>query len=279
MYKVGSFVFEIKDCNFKIPDNMKLFEVTDEICQYTYYFETTDHIEIAEKNLQVNKSNMKIYIKDNLEKRYINILGDPRIYAVCEELDETHCLVKVHRDFISLMTSDPMFVSLLSLERRVNLYHEYILHSAYMVIDDQAILFTAPSGTGKSTQASLWEKYRAANVINGDRCLLVKKNNQYYASGWPICGSSNICHNKSYPIKAIVVLSQNQENIIAEMSYVEKVKKLFREITVNYHNNEFFDNAMKFIDDLILNVNIYHLACDISENAVICLENKLKEVK
>lgn len=63
------------------------------------------------------------------------------------------------------------------------------------------------------------------------------------------------------------------------MSYVEKVKKLFREITVNYHNNEFFDNAMKFIDDLILNVNIYHLACDISENAVICLENKLKEVK
>ncbi len=34
---------------------------------------------------------------------------------------------------------------------------------------------------------------------------------------------------------------------------------------------------MDFIDDLIEHVPIYHLECDISENAVICLENQLKE--
>ena len=61
------------------------------------------------------------------------------------------------------------------------------------------------------------------------------------------------------------------------MDYKTKVKKLISELTINYHYAPFVNKVMDFIDDLIEHVPIYHLECDISENAVICLENQLKE--
>ncbi len=49
-------------------------------------------------------------------------------------------------------------------------------HCSYILHQNRAILFAAPSGTGKSTQAALWEKYRGAEIIIGDRGLLFRRN-------------------------------------------------------------------------------------------------------
>ena len=48
----------------------------------------------------------------------------------------------------------------------------FILHASAIRVDDQIVVFTAPSGTGKSTQANLWRAYRGAQIINGDRCAV-----------------------------------------------------------------------------------------------------------
>ena len=73
------------------------------------------------------------------------------------------------------------------------------------------ILFSGPSGIGKSTQAGLWTKYRKARVINGDRTLLKKENGRWMSLGWPICGSSEICYNEAYPVKAVIFLGQGND--------------------------------------------------------------------
>lgn len=45
-----------------------------------------------------------------------------------------------------------------------------VLHSAYIVTrQGEGILFSGPSGIGKSTQAALWQRYGAAQTVNGDR--------------------------------------------------------------------------------------------------------------
>lgn len=54
-----------------------------------------------------------------------------------------------------------------------------VLHSAYIVTrQGEGILFSGPSGIGKSTQAALWQHYGAAQTVNGDRAL-VRKDFRY----------------------------------------------------------------------------------------------------
>lgn len=50
----------------------------------------------------------------------------------------------------------------------------FLMHGAVVAWKDQGYLFTAPSGTGKSTHLALWKKYLGdqAEVINGDKRFL-----------------------------------------------------------------------------------------------------------
>lgn len=276
MYKISDFEFEIiNHDNIMMPSNFKKFYVDHSCFNYQYDIYVTNQIEVESTKFTINKDDIKIVTNNNLETRYLYIKGDFKPYAKCIEIDNNHSKILVDHDYIHLMDTDTMFVSLLCLERRMNNFNQYILHSAYIIYNNEAILFTAPSGTGKSTQANLWQKYRNARIINGDKSLLVKKGQQYYASGWPICGSSNICFNESYPIKAIVVLSQGLVNKVEVLDYKDSVKKLLSEMTINYHNVNFINQAMDFIEDLVKNVKVYHLTCDISKQAVECLEREL----
>ena len=136
-------------------------------------------------------------------------------------------------------------------------------------------MFSAPSETGKSTQAGLWEQYRGTRQINGDRSLLVREKDGWYAYGWPICGSSGICHNESYPIQTIVMLYQAKENVINRLGPAAAMKKVMSQITINMWNMEFQMEVMDLIQQLIAEIPVYELGCDISEDAVACLERVL----
>ena len=86
-----------------------------------------------------------------------------------------------------------------------------VLHSAYIVTSaGKAILFSGPSGVGKSTQAALWERCAGARVVNGDRALVdvAKKT----ANGIFYSGTSGISENVTAPIRAIVLLGQSSGN-------------------------------------------------------------------
>jgi len=86
-----------------------------------------------------------------------------------------------------------------------------VLHSAYIVTRaGEAILFSGPSGIGKSTQAALWEQLAGARVVNGDRALVdVGKKT---ANGIFYSGTSGISENVTAPIRAIVLLGQSSGN-------------------------------------------------------------------
>lgn len=278
MYKIGHFIFEITGISEELmPFNLSKFK-TDELPEYHYHIDIVDDIAIDDINFIVNKQAIKIVKNGDLETRYLALPGDNKFYAKCKETDKSHTEIIYCRDYLKYLDSDTVFNSLLSLERRMNSYKNYILHSSYIVYQDYAILFTAPSGTGKSTQADLWKKYRGIEIINGDRTLLTKEGDQFYANGWPICGSSKICHNRRYPLKAIVMLEQGPTNVIRELTGIEKTRRLLKEITINYHDQEYLDNALDFIGQLIKELPIIILSCTISQEAVDILDNYLKEV-
>lgn len=265
-----------------IPENMKLFEVHSESVDKVYDLEFTDQLQdIAEGFLKkypncqnYMRKNMQILVAPEKECRIVRFEGH-RPYAVCIEESQEYTHVWMDNEIARMMYLDTVFSSVLGLEKVVLQKEQLILHSAYMCKDGKAILFSAPSETGKSTQANLWEKYRGTRTINGDRSLLVKEEDGWYAHGWAICGSSEICHNESYPIQAIVMLYQAKENTIRRLGVAESLKKVMSQITINMWNSEFQMKALDLIQELIMNVPVYELGCDISEEAVKCLENVL----
>ena len=147
-----------------------------------------------------------------------------------------------------------------------------IFHSAYMNYQNSAVLFSAPSETGKSTQANLWEKYRGTYTVNGDRSLLIREKDGWYAYGWPICGTSEICRNEVYPVRAIVMLKQAKENKAYPLKGFQAMREVMEQITVNSWDTEFQIKVMDQLEILLSEVPVYRLECDMSENAVKCLE-------
>lgn len=59
--------------------------------------------------------------------------------------------------------------------------------------------------------------------------------------GWPICGSSEICYNEAYPVKAVIFLGQAEENDGRRLRYFDAIKAMISQITVNGWNPQFVE--------------------------------------
>lgn len=164
------------------------------------------------------------------------------------------------------------------IEKLLMKFDAMILHSCHIHKNGQAILFTAPSGTGKSTQGELWRLYRDAEVINGDRTIIRKKDDIWYAYGAPFCGTSNIHLNRQAPIKAIVVIRQAPEDIAEPIYGHEAFSALYSELTVNSWNSEFVQKALDWTTLLAEETKIYRFLCTKNPGAVSVLESALNKM-
>lgn len=158
-------------------------------------------------------------------------------------------------------------------------YQAFILHSSFISWQNNGILFTAPSGTGKSTQADLWKKYEDADIYNGDRTIIRKIDGKYYGFGSPYAGSSGIYRNDSAPIKAIIVIEQGPDNVIRRLRGREAFLPLFRETLMNTWNKEYMEKMTDLLMDAAYQIPVYHLSCRPDQDAVNTVKNEiLKEL-
>ncbi len=149
-----------------------------------------------------------------------------------------------------------------------------ILHASYIDTDGGAILFSAPSGTGKSTQADLWQRCAGARVINGDRVLLGKREDRWFAHGYPNCGSSDICINRSLHLRAIVLLAQGRENRVEPVK--NAVKQLFSGMVVTPWDFQQMEAALSIAEELAASVPIIGFAAQNDPSAVTALREYLE---
>lgn len=101
-----------------------------------------------------------------------------------------------------------------------------ILHASFVVKDGKALLFSAPSGTGKSTQAHFWETERGWEIVNEDRVLLQLRDGVPYACGCWAMGSAGVTRNVTLPVEALVLLSQGTENVATTLRPSEVLRRL-----------------------------------------------------
>lgn len=174
---------------------------------------------------------------------------------------------------VKLLQDNQLFVganilNFLALEDGLLAHQAFILHSSFISWNGKGILFTAPSGTGKSTQADLWKQYEGADIYNGDRTIVRKIDGKFIGFGSPYAGSSGIYRNESAPICAIVVLTQAPENQIQRLSGKQAFLPLFRETLANTWNPAYMERMTDLLMDAAASIPIFHLTCRPDQDAV-----------
>lgn len=150
-----------------------------------------------------------------------------------------------------------------------------MFHCACIEYHGKAILFTAPSGTGKSTQADLWNKYEGTRIINGDRMALGIKDNKLWAFATPYCGTSFICENIDLEVAAIVCLSQAPENSIDRINGSRAYMKLYEGAAYNAEFPHLENIVFEILSFTLENTPIFHLKCTPDKGAVDMLKSCL----
>ena len=220
-------------------------------------------IRMAEKNIQVNnkydyiKDYCKNYIVNNAAPDFIVQVSDDEILAEkSEEYSSTMGYLETLRKICERLVDDNII----------------LVHSSVLMVDGQAVMFLAPSGTGKSTHSRLWRQVYGERVtmINDDKPLVSVRtdNNGTHLTvyGTPWCGKHGIETNTSAPVKAIFILKRSETNYTKKLSPKEAFPYTYRQI---YHPND--EMLMKKILPLMLtfaqNVDIYELGCNMEEEA------------
>lgn len=145
-----------------------------------------------------------------------------------------------------------------------------LLHASCVVIDDKAYLFSADSGTGKSTHTGLWLQHLADKnpyILNDDKPAIRVFDDGVYTYGTPFSGKHDISENKKVKVQGICFLEQSKINFIQKLEPSEAIK-LFLEQTTSYLKKEDMEKLLDVLEVVIKNIPIYKLYCDISKEAV-----------
>ena len=164
----------------------------------------------------------------------------------------------------------------LMLEKLLIKENAFILHSASVLYRGSAILFSAPSGTGKSTQACLWETYAGAAAFNGDRNILYRQEDGWYVLGIPWSGTSQDHRNLAVPLGGIAVVRRGETDSTQELSAAEKFVQIYGEVTKNNWDADFAESLIRLIRHLAQEALIVQLKCTMNQSAVLCLKDRLE---
>lgn len=252
------------------------FQVERVTKPHSFRFRLVSALEPPEGECAHVHDRFRVYRDAAREIRYFGAVGDgwEKAYARVVHQGFNHEVTLVARRFPDFVGAN-IVMNCLAAEHLIARSGGFILHSSFVDIGGKAILFTAPSGTGKSTQAGLWEKLRGATVINGDRAAICLENHIPMACGIPYAGSSGICHNATLPLAAVVYLSQTENTTIRRLHGFAAFRAIWEGCSVNTWNEEDTKRVSGIVERIVSTVPVFHLACRPDESAVLALEGVL----
>ena len=203
------------------------------------------------------------------------IHGDPGSPYICEAV----AILRVICDYIIdksgffLHSGSPYICEAVAILRVICDYiidkSGFFLHCSCLKYKEEAIIFTAPSGTGKSTHTALWRRHFGDEVtmINDDKPLVREKDGRFIIYGTPWNGKHGIGENTCAPVRAIVFLSQAPENHAAPINPVEAITLLLQQ-TVLPSDKVHLSKLLDMLGRMVETIPMIRLGCTISDEAV-----------
>lgn len=155
-------------------------------------------------------------------------------------------------------------------------YNCFLIHACTIKIDDYAYLFSAKSGTGKTTHCKLLKEYLGNRLtfINGDKPVIRIIDGIPYAYGTPWNGKERYGENINAIVKAIVFVERAKNNSIELIKKDLLLPKILNQILIP-NNEEGVTKTFELIDKLLNQTKQYLLKCNMDISAAICSYNAI----
>ncbi len=142
-----------------------------------------------------------------------------------------------------------------------------LMHASCVEKDGFAYLFSAKSGTGKSTHTNLWLKaFPGSRIINDDKPAIRKIDGRFCACGTPFSGKFDISENRQTPVRALVFLERGTENRIEPIAPVQAIP-LFLSQTLRPPMKERMADLLDILGELLEEVPAFRLICNMELSA------------
>ncbi len=147
-------------------------------------------------------------------------------------------------------------------------YNTFLFHGSAIAVDNEAYLFTAKSGTGKSTHARLWREYLGSRavMVNDDKPLIHIENGKAFVYGTPYNGKHRLGSNICVPLKAIAVLERGQTNSISRAER-SAVYPLLLQQTYRPSDRSGIIKTLDLLNEMTHSVELYILRCNMEPDA------------
>ena len=151
----------------------------------------------------------------------------------------------------------------ISFYRQLINFDGVMFHASAVVVDGKAYLFTADSGTGKSTHTKLWlEKFgQRAYILNDDKPAVRREADGWFAYGTPWSGKHDISVDARVPVAGVALLERAEENTIERISGIRAIQGILKQIN-RPRAAEYRVKLLGLLDQFITEVPVWKLCCN-----------------
>ena len=156
---------------------------------------------------------------------------------------------------------------------RLPMYGAMVFHGAVVVLDGRAYAFTARSGTGKTTHLRLWlEAFgERAYVLNGDKPVLLCKDDGVYICATPWKGKENLGEGGILPLSGIGFLKRSEENIARPFAAKDALVAFSKQVYMP-KSTESLLQTMELCDKVLSSVPLLDMYCNMELEAALVTE-------
>ena len=228
------------------------------------------YVRLADRNIAVsaNYPTTKQFCKNYIIEEPDEV--DVDITITLEDIQDERDMA----DQANLTWATEQYLETLSLHRKVSealtKFHTVLFHGSAIAVDGEVYLFTAPSGTGKSTHTRLWREHfgQRAIMVNDDKPFLhLNEDGSMTVYGSPWDGKHRLSANVALPLKAICILAQAPENHIEKVSKTDSLQSVFLQTFWSKSNPVMVKDSLEVLTGM-LSQPLWSLGCNISKEAV-----------
>ena len=229
-------------------------------------------IRLADVNIAVNSIYENVYrlCSDYITDRKPDLSISTYAEDIAYEREINKC--EAEAEGIPIINYPDGYIETLAIYRKIAAqmlkFDTFLMHGAVVAVQNKAWLFTAPSGTGKTTHIRLWlENIEGSYVVNGDKPLIyVGEKVTVYGTPW--AGKEGMQKNVGVELAGIVFLERGIKNHIKRESFSKSLPTLVQQ-SYRSVNKADLEKTLNLLGRLGIKIPLYRLSCNMDKEAAL----------